>query len=176
MHRSRATLVARRVVARFDGMPHTACGGAPQRRSSGTTYTVRWSVNGRRHGEAFKTAASADSFRAVLLVAANNGEPFDQDTGRPTSHAASAAEVTWYDFALRYVDMKWSRISANNRISTAKALTKATLALLRAEPTQYDPVDVRKALREYAFNKNRRDEPPPSYEPSSPGFGATRCR
>ncbi|MFG2285288.1 tyrosine-type recombinase/integrase [Streptomyces sp. NPDC048595] len=126
----------------------------------GTTYTVRWSVNGRRHGEAFKTAASADSFRAVLLVAANNGEPFDQDTGRPASHAVTAAEVTWYDFALRYVDMKWSRISANNRISTAKALTKATLLLLRVEPTQYDPVEVRKALREYAFNKNRRDEAP----------------
>ncbi|WP_018088326.1 tyrosine-type recombinase/integrase [Streptomyces sp. FxanaC1] len=126
----------------------------------GTTYTVRWLVNGRRHGEAFKTAASADSFRATLLVAANNGEPFDQDTGRPASHATPAAEVTWYEFALRYVDMKWSRISANNRISTAKALTKVTLVLLRAEPDQYDPVEVRKALREYAFNKNRRDEAP----------------
>ncbi|BCK71191.1 hypothetical protein Srufu_051440 [Streptomyces libani subsp. rufus] len=72
--------------------------------------------------------------------------------------------------------MKWSRISANNRISTAKALTKVTLVLLRAEPDQYDPVEVRKALREYAFNKNRRDEAPSELRPSSPGFVATRCR
>ncbi|MFJ3905742.1 hypothetical protein [Streptomyces sp. NPDC090025] len=129
----------------------------------GTTYTVRWSVDGHRHGETFKTTAAADSFCATLLVAANNGEPFDQSTGRPVSHAASAAGITWYDFALQYVDMKWSRISANNRISTAKALTKATLALLRTEPVQYEGVDVRKALREYAFNKNRRDEAPPEY-------------
>ncbi|MFF2928067.1 tyrosine-type recombinase/integrase, partial [Streptomyces celluloflavus] len=126
-------------------------------------YTVRWSVNGQRHGEAFKTSAAAESFRATLLVAANNGEPFDQNTGRPVSHGASAAGVTWYDFALQYVDMKWSRISANNRVSTAKALTKVTLAFLRAEPVQYEGVDVRKALREYAFNKKRRDEAPPEY-------------
>ncbi|MFJ6578048.1 tyrosine-type recombinase/integrase [Streptomyces sp. NPDC091368] len=129
----------------------------------GTTHTVRWSVDGRRHGETFKKSALAESFRATLLVAANNGEPFDLDTGRPASHAAPSTEITWYEFALQYVGMKWSRISANNRISTAKALTKATLALLRAEPVQYEGVDVRKALREYAFNKNRRDEAPPEY-------------
>ncbi|MCB5911049.1 tyrosine-type recombinase/integrase [Streptomyces pinistramenti] len=127
----------------------------------GTTHTVRWSVNGRRRGETFKTGALAESFRATLLVAANNGEPFDLETGRPVSHAVPSAEITWYEFALQYVDMKWPRISANNRQSTAKALTKVTLALLHAHPTPFDPVQVRKALREYAFNKNRRDEAPP---------------
>ncbi|MFH8785047.1 tyrosine-type recombinase/integrase [Streptomyces roseoverticillatus] len=128
----------------------------------GTTYTVRWSVNGRRHGETYKTSPLAESFRATLLVAANNGEPFDMETGRPVSHATPAAEVTtWYAFALQYVDMKWARISANNRKNTAKALTKATIALLRTQPKQFDPVAVRKALREYAFNKLRRDEAPP---------------
>ncbi|WP_148589279.1 tyrosine-type recombinase/integrase [Streptomyces sp. WAC01526] len=126
----------------------------------GTTHTVRWSVNGKRRGEAFKTSALAESFRATLLVAANNGEPFDLDTGRPVSHASPAAEITWYELALQYVDMKWPRISANNRKSTAKALTKVTLALLHAQPTHFDPVEVRRALREYAFNKNRSDEAP----------------
>ncbi|MGK5547058.1 tyrosine-type recombinase/integrase [Streptomyces sp. URMC 127] len=127
----------------------------------GTTYTVRWSVNGKRHGETYKTSPLAESFRAALLVAANNGEPFDVETGRPVSHATPAAEITWYEFALQYVDMKWPRISANNRKNTAKALTKVTIALLRTESKQFDPVDVRKALREYAFNKLRRDEAPP---------------
>ncbi|MER0479993.1 hypothetical protein ABR737_16880 [Streptomyces sp. Edi2] len=127
----------------------------------GTTHTVRWSVNGKRRGETFKTSALAESFRATLLVAANNGEAFDLETGRPVSHASPAAEVTWYAFALQYVDMKWPRISANNRKSTAKALTKITLALLHAQPTRFDPVEVRRALREYVFNKNRRGEAPP---------------
>ncbi|MGK5731476.1 tyrosine-type recombinase/integrase [Streptomyces sp. URMC 124] len=128
----------------------------------GTTYTVRWSVNGKRHGETYKTSPLADSFRASLLVAANNGEPFDMETGRPVSHATPAAVTTWYEFALQYVDMKWARISANNRKNTAKALTKVTIALLRAEPKQFAPIEVRKALREYAFNKLRRDEAPPA--------------
>ncbi|MFE0255726.1 tyrosine-type recombinase/integrase [Streptomyces sp. NPDC059010] len=127
-----------------------------------TSYTVRWSVNGRRHGQSYATSALAESFRATLRVAANNGEPFDLDTGLPVSHATSAAEVTSYEFALQYVDMKWPRISANNRKNTAKALTKVTLALLRTElPDRFDPIDVRRALREYAFNKLRRDEAPP---------------
>ncbi|MFG2880306.1 hypothetical protein ACGFYU_35710 [Streptomyces sp. NPDC048337] len=58
--------------------------------------------------------------------------------------------------------MKWPRISANNRKSTAKALTKVTLALLRAQlPERFDPVEVRTALREYAFNAGRREAAPP---------------
>jgi hypothetical protein len=78
------------------------------------------------------------------------------------SHTPPAAEATWYEFALQYVDMKWPRISANNRKNTAKALTKATLALLRTDPPdRFDPVEMRRALREYAFNKLRRDEAPP---------------
>ncbi|MGW6909552.1 tyrosine-type recombinase/integrase [Streptomyces sp. NPDC054940] len=44
----------------------------------------------------------------------------------------------------------------------AEALTKVTLALLRTElPDRFDPIDVRRALREYAFNTIRRDEAPP---------------
>lgn len=71
----------------------------------GTTYTVRWSVGGKRHGETYKRRALADSFRASLLTAANNGEPFDHETGRSVSHAPLAAEVSWYELALQYVDM-----------------------------------------------------------------------
>ncbi|MFJ8228593.1 tyrosine-type recombinase/integrase [Streptomyces sp. NPDC094448] len=126
-----------------------------------TSYTVRWSVNGNRHGQSFTTNALAESFRATHRVAANNGEPFDTGTGLPASHTPPAAGATWYEFALQYVDMKWPRISANNRKNTAKALTKVTLALLRTDlPDRFDPVEARRALREYAFNKLRRDEAP----------------
>ncbi|MEV5241927.1 hypothetical protein AB0K89_22880 [Streptomyces cinnamoneus] len=126
----------------------------------GTTYTVRWSVDGKKRGESFKTKALADSFRASLLAAANNGEPFDAITGRPISQASTATAITWYEFALQYAEMKWPRTSGHSRIHTAKALTKVTIALLRTQSEQSEPIAVRTALREYAFNLNRRDQAP----------------
>lgn len=68
--------------------------------------------------------------------------------------------MSWYKFAVEYVDARWPQLGGNSRKNTAKTLTAATLALLRAQPTQFDPVAVRTALREWAFNANRRSEAP----------------
>ncbi|MEV4501114.1 hypothetical protein [Streptomyces klenkii] len=139
----------------------------------GTTYTVRWSVNGRRHGETYKTSPLAESFRATLLVAANNGEPFDVETGRPVSHATPAAETTWYEFALQYVDMKWARISANNRKNTAKALTKVTMALLRTEPKQFARSTCARPYASTPSTSSAATKPRRRSARSCPGSGAT---
>ncbi|MET8688894.1 site-specific integrase [Streptomyces sp. NPDC004732] len=58
-------------------------------------------------------------------------------------------------------DSQWHRTAGNSRKNTAKALTAATVAFLRAQPSAFRLVDVRTALREYAFNARRRDEAPP---------------
>ncbi|MFJ6553418.1 hypothetical protein ACIQNT_14360 [Streptomyces luteogriseus] len=42
----------------------------------------------------------------------------------------------------------------------SKTLTATTVALLRAKPTQFAPAAVRAALREWAFNTNRRPDAP----------------
>ncbi|MFF9840375.1 tyrosine-type recombinase/integrase [Streptomyces sp. NPDC013740] len=126
-----------------------------------TTYTVRWELNGREHRQTFVTAALAESFRAGLVSAARKGEAFSLATGLPVSHISQAAGVTWYDFAIQFVDQLWARTSANNRRNVAKALTPITIALLRSQPTMFKGVDVRRALREYAFNTLRRDQAPP---------------
>ncbi|MZE52411.1 tyrosine-type recombinase/integrase [Streptomyces sp. SID5770] len=126
-----------------------------------TTYTVRWELNGREHRQTFVTAALAESFRAGLVSAARKGEAFSLATGLPVSHISQAAGVTWYDFAIQFVDQLWARTSANNRRNVAKALTPVTIALLRSQPTAFKGVDVRRALREYAFNTLRRDQAPP---------------
>lgn len=126
-----------------------------------TTYTVRWELEGREWRKPFATVALADSFRSGLVSAARKGEAFSLSTGLPVSYLSRAAGVKWYDFAIQFVDQLWERTSANNRRNVAKALTPVTIALLRSQPTAFKGVDVRRALREYAFNTNRRDQAPP---------------
>ncbi|MFG2757369.1 tyrosine-type recombinase/integrase [Streptomyces wuyuanensis] len=126
-----------------------------------TSYTVRWVVAGKPHRETFGTSALADSFRSELVSATRRGEAFSLTTGRPVSHASGATAVNWYDFAVQFTDVQWRRTSGNNRKNVAKALMTATIALLRAPlPSRFAPIDVRTALREFAFNSNRRHEAP----------------
>ncbi len=58
------------------------------------------------------------------------------------------------------MDARWSQLGGNSRKNIAKTLTAATIALLRVQPSQFDPVKVRTALREWAFNANRRPDAP----------------
>ncbi|MFZ3548800.1 hypothetical protein ACODT3_24940 [Streptomyces sp. 4.24] len=81
-------------------------------------------------------------------------------TGLPISFASKSADTNWYDFAVEYVDWKWPSASGNNRKNIAKAMTAATVALLRSSPKQFQAVQVRTALREWAFNTKRRSEAP----------------
>jgi hypothetical protein len=125
-----------------------------------TTYTVRWVVAGKRWREPFGTAALAEGFRSELIQAMGKGEAFVVATGLPVSHRSKSAATSWYRFAVEYMDFRWPQLGANSRKNTAKALTATTIALLRVQPTQFDPVAVRTALREWAFNANRRAEAP----------------
>ena len=95
-----------------------------------TTYKVRWRVGGRLWKEGFRIAALADSFRSGLLTAARKGEAFNVSTGRPTAWDRSKVETSWYQFACRYVDMKWKLASAKYRKDIARALIAAAPAML----------------------------------------------
>ncbi|MFI8532811.1 tyrosine-type recombinase/integrase [Streptomyces aquilus] len=125
-----------------------------------TTYTVRWVVAGKRWREPFDTIALAEGFRSDLIQATGKGEAFVIASGLPVSHRSKSAEMSWYKFAVQYVDARWSQLGGNSRKNIAKTLTATTFALLRAQPTQFDPVAVRTALREWAFNTNRRPDAP----------------
>ncbi|WP_206320793.1 tyrosine-type recombinase/integrase [Streptomyces zingiberis] len=129
------------------------------KRAKGNTYTVRWKVAHKKHSKTYKKSAVADDERAKLMSAHRKREPFDIETGRPISWMSKAAEVNWYDFAVEYVDWKWPSASSNTRKNLAKALTPVTVALLRTPPPQhFEPVKVRRALREYAFNVRQRTD------------------
>lgn len=125
-----------------------------------TTYTVRWVVAGKAWREPFGTVALAEGFRSELVRATGKGEAFVIATGLPVSHRCQSASMSWYAFAVGYVDARWAELGGNSRKNTAKTLTAVTIALLRAQPTQFAPVAVRTALREWAFNATRRAHAP----------------
>ncbi|MGW2854092.1 tyrosine-type recombinase/integrase, partial [Streptomyces sp. NPDC001215] len=132
----------------------------PYKGARKNTYTVRWVVAGKRWREPFDTVALAEGFRSELIQATGKGEAFVVATGLPVSHRSKAAAMSWYKFAVEYVDARWPQLGGNSRKNIAKTLTATTIALLRVKPTQFGPAAVRTALREWAFNTNRRPNAP----------------
>lgn len=122
----------------------------------GTSYKVRWVVAGTPHKKPFRTSALADSFRSTIITAARKGEAFLIETGLPVSLSRAENETTWFEFACRYVDSKWSSLAGNSRRSTAQALTVATLALLSTEQGRPETRHLRTALMSWAFNTRTR--------------------
>jgi hypothetical protein len=125
----------------------------------GTTYSVRWVVAGQHMREGFKSKALADSFRSDLVAAARKGEAFDVASGRPVSMQRNDREISWYEFACSFADMKWPRVAATIRRTHAEALTTITTSLFSNERGKPDDKVIRSALCRWAFNTNRRDNP-----------------
>ncbi len=73
----------------------------------GPAYQVRWGVANGQRSRTFRTSALAESFRADLRAAANRGEAFDVETGLPVSMLPNRSDLSWWDFALTFVDLKW---------------------------------------------------------------------
>ncbi|MQA87267.1 MAG: tyrosine-type recombinase/integrase [Streptosporangiales bacterium] len=126
-----------------------------------TTYYVRWAVGGQQWPrQPFRNAAQADAFRSELLTAARRGEAFSMATGRPVSWERTDNDMSWYDFCLSFVDMKWKGSSGNHRSNVAWALVLMTPPMLTTEKGKLDDRDVRVALRRWAFNTKNRDRCP----------------
>ena len=128
-------------------------------RAGGKSYTVRWKVAKQRWKSTFKTAALADSFRSDLLAAARKGEAFDLSTGRPVSMLRAGKDMSWYSFACAFADLKWPRVAATTRRTHAEALTAVTTAMFTSSRGQPNSKHLRAALKRWAFNTARRDDP-----------------
>jgi len=124
-----------------------------------TTYKVRWSVAGRAFKEPYRNSAQAESFRSELVAAARRGEAFYLATGLPVSMNRVDGSVPWYTFALDYTDTKWPRIAATTRRTQAEALTAVTMLMLTSQRGKPDDALLRAALKRWAFNTARRDDP-----------------
>ncbi|WP_326842328.1 tyrosine-type recombinase/integrase [Streptomyces sp. NBC_01558] len=125
--------------------------GVRKRASKRSSYDVRWSVASKVFSEAFRTKALADHYRTKLMRAARDGEEFDDITGLPDSMAEMKAKLTWYDFALKYLAMKWPHAAPNTRDGINESLTSVTIALLDDRPGRPSALLIRQALRNWAF-------------------------
>lgn len=132
------------------------------RGKNGNTYYVRWRVGRVPFKEPFKTSALAESFRSDLVSAARKGEAFDQSTGRPVSMVRATNDMSWFDFACSYVDMKWPGAAGNSRKGVAETLTTVTPHMLATKRGKPADKTIRQALNGWAFNLNRRARTPPA--------------
>ncbi|SES38126.1 hypothetical protein SAMN05216188_1486 [Lentzea xinjiangensis] len=131
------------------------------KRAKGSTYTVRWKLEGRRYPckETFPQYTPADSFRSALVSAAKSGEAFDLDTGLPVSMKRADKDMAWFEFAVKYVDSKWPRAAATSRRSIAEAMMTVTCAMVSNKRGKPDDKLLRSALFNWAFNTEHRDNP-----------------
>lgn len=127
----------------------------------GMTYTVRWTVGGKRHQRTFPTHKPAEAFRADLLVAARDGVPFGVGDGLPRPMRVPEQARTWLDHAMEYVSIKWPGASPRHRRGIAEALTDITVGLLPEETAPVGMNELRRALYRYAFNVPARKDPVP---------------
>ncbi|MEW2471764.1 site-specific integrase [Streptomyces sp. NPDC046994] len=125
--------------------------GVRKRDTKVPSYGVRWNVAGNVFSESFRTKALAEHYRAKLMTAMREGEEFNTETGLPTSMDKKKAELSWYDFALRYLAMKWPHAAPNTRDGINESLTSVTVELLSERPGRPSDATIRRALRNWAF-------------------------
>ncbi|BCJ27961.1 tyrosine-type recombinase/integrase [Actinocatenispora sera] len=127
-------------------------------------YRLRWKVGGQPFELYYRTKALANSDRARLVHAANAGEPFDTETGRPVTEARTLNMPTWYEHARDYVAMKWPRAAAKTRRSMVEALVVITPVLTKQVKGRPPAAVLRRALYLYGLNPRRWDEEVPAPE------------
>ncbi|MEU8524267.1 tyrosine-type recombinase/integrase [Streptomyces sp. NPDC048629] len=125
-------------------------------------FQLRWQVGTRPHSESFLTRGLAESRRAQFVTAAREGEPWDIDSGLPKSMVQKAKDITWYQHARNYVELKWDHSPASTRRNLAEAMATVTLALVKDTKGMADHNAVRRALYTWGFNVHRWNEEPPA--------------
>ncbi|MFI8510491.1 tyrosine-type recombinase/integrase [Streptomyces sp. NPDC085460] len=125
-------------------------------------YQLRWQVGTRPHSESFLTLGLAESRRAQFITATREGEPWDVDSGLPKSMVQKAKDISWYEHAKNYVEMKWDHSPASTRRNLAEAMATVTLALVKDTKGMGDQKAVRRALYTWGFNVNRWKEETPA--------------
>ncbi|MFF6871291.1 tyrosine-type recombinase/integrase [Streptomyces sp. NPDC012450] len=92
--------------------------------------------------------ALADELGASLVRAVREAAAGDFGRGRSGRGAAS---ISWYAFALEYLEVRWGQVSAKTRSETNDALCSLTMAMLRRTRGRPDDELLRQVLRNWAF-------------------------
>ncbi|WP_327422404.1 hypothetical protein OG763_20450 [Streptomyces sp. NBC_01230] len=133
-----------------------------QRKDRGpTSAELRWKTGHTPHSQTFRTKTLADGRRAELLRAPHAGEPFDEATGVPVRELRQHNDVSWYQHARDYIEMKWPHSPGSTRRTLSEAMATIAPALVADTKGMADARTVRTALYSWAFNMTRRAEEPP---------------
>lgn len=127
------------------------------------SFRVRWKVAGKTFSHTARTKGLAETYQGKLRQAMRGGEEFDTGTGLPPSMEEKAADVSWYEFALLYLALRWPHVSPNYRDEINEGLTDATKALLQDTPGRPSDEALQRALRDWAFvlpGPGEREVPP----------------
>ena len=122
--------------------------GLQDRRSHARTarpWLVRWAVDGRARGKAFKTRDEAEAFRGELIFAKRLREPFDPETAEPLSWSPSPGETKIHTWARRWLGEQWPEWQPRTRRSAIEALTRF-VPLVSTSRADEAPEDIRAYL------------------------------
>jgi integrase len=115
--------------------------------STRSPYLVRWRVDGKEHSLSFRVRAQADRYRSRLLVAAQDGEPFDRRTGEPESWRPPADATQVHIWARTWVLEQWHEWAPRTRRSNVEALCRF-LPLVVGPGAPTPPAGLRMYLRD----------------------------
>ncbi|MCQ9183726.1 tyrosine-type recombinase/integrase [Streptomyces sp. IBSBF 2953] len=122
--------------------------GVPRSRCGGRTMIAARSGRSRSAGGATDVRALAEGFGAALVRAVRqNADDVPATAG--TGHGS--VTISWYAFALEYLEMRWPQVAAKTRNETNDALCAITLAMLRDVRGRPSDELLRQALRNWAF-------------------------
>ncbi|MDQ3401817.1 MAG: site-specific integrase [Actinomycetota bacterium] len=76
----------------------------------------------------------------------------------PVSIARYDDQLTWFDFACQYVDLKWKGAAATYRRGIAEAMVTVTMAMLTDGRGKPEDKAIRSVLFRWAFNTQRRKD------------------
>jgi integrase len=115
------------------------------------SFRVRWKVGEEIFSDTSRTKGLAETFQSKLRQAMRVGEEFDTETGLPPSMREKKAPLTWYQFSLIYLKMKWPHAAPNTRDEINEGLTAVTKVLLLDKPGKPEAEILQRALRNWAF-------------------------
>jgi integrase len=105
----------------------------------GKRWVVRWVIDTKRFSKSFRTRAEADRYRSRLLVAHEDGERFDTQTGQPISWMPAPDALQLHVWARQWVAEEWQDWAPRSRRSAVEALSR--FLPLACDPAAPDPPD-----------------------------------
>ena len=110
-------------------------------------WYVKWRIDGRDRSRSFKTKAEADRLRSVLLLAVQEGQLFDEETGLPAAWSPTTSSgPTWWSWSREWLELKWPQWSGHSRRTAVETLVALAPLMVRSGATE-PPRDLAKWLR-----------------------------